>query len=396
MIPGANSGCSAAMQPVLAGQERLSLRLGIDGEALRAPLSGVGNYVFNLCRELEKLLPHARLFAYARLPETRLLLPSKRWVVRTEANPTLRRLPSFVWLKLRGSAMCEADRLHVFWAGRTLHPRLPRPTRTVCTVHDLNHVLVPDTMQAATLWSHRLWFNGDVVSADRVVANSQGTAQRVNSLLRRAADAVVMPGLQDCFRPPTPDENSASLRELEMAGVRPPYLLSVATFEPRKNLHSLIDAFVGLRRLGKLRGFKLVLAGAHGWKRSAARPSSVAHEEIVETGYMPGHLLPALYANAEAFVMPSLYEGFGMPALEARACGTRVVASDTPELRDAAGPNAIFVEPTPQGVGAGIELALATPRVVETGLTEQHAWSRMAAEFVGVIVSSAEELAGAV
>jgi hypothetical protein len=159
------------------------LRIGIDGEALRTPLSGVGQYVLQLCRELETLWPDAQLFAYARLPADKLALPSARWTLRQEARAMLRRLPSFLWLKTRGAALCRRDRLDVFWAGRTLHPRLAAPVHTVCTVHDLNHLIVPDTMEAATLWSHRLWLRGDVARADCVLTNSQGTARRVACFL---------------------------------------------------------------------------------------------------------------------------------------------------------------------------------------------------------------------
>jgi hypothetical protein len=107
-----------------------ALRIGIDGEALRTPLSGVGQYVLQLCRELEALLPDAQLFAYARLPAERLALPSPRWTLRRERHAALRRLPSFLWLKTRGAALARRDELDVFWAGRTLHPRLGAPVRT--------------------------------------------------------------------------------------------------------------------------------------------------------------------------------------------------------------------------------------------------------------------------
>lgn len=119
-----------------------SLRIGIDGDALRAPLSGVGYYIFNLCRELDALLPEALFIAYSRLPATAVLLPSPRWQLRTEPLAALRRLPSFVWLKTRCRAMCTADRVDVFWAGRTLHPRLNGGVHTVCSVHDLNLSLI--------------------------------------------------------------------------------------------------------------------------------------------------------------------------------------------------------------------------------------------------------------
>jgi glycosyltransferase involved in cell wall biosynthesis len=372
------------------------LRLGIDGEALRSPLSGVGSYVLRLCRELETLLPDALLFAYSRLPAERLVLPSCRWMLRAEPHVGLRHLPSFLWLKTRGAGFCARDRLDVFWAGRTLHPRLKAPTRTVCTVHDLNHLVVPETMQAPTLWSHRLWFESDVALASQVIANSSGTARRVQELLRRPVDGIVMPGLEPTFRPPSREQNQSALSELAVMGVRPPYILSVSTLEPRKNIGALIDAFVSLRQAGQLTGYCLVLVGATGWKGNslASRMRDAAADGVIQTGYVPGHLLPALYANADVFVLPSLYEGFGMPVLEARACGTRVVISDTPELREVGGSHAIVVEPSVQGIRGGIERAISAPRAVEPALAEEFSWSRAAKQLANVFLTSCRQRGG--
>ena len=82
------------------------LRISVDGDALRTPLSGVGYYVFNLCSELEKLLPEASFIAYSRLPPGEVLLPSSHWQLRSEPVALLRRLPSFIWLKTPAVAPC--------------------------------------------------------------------------------------------------------------------------------------------------------------------------------------------------------------------------------------------------------------------------------------------------
>lgn len=370
-------------------------RLGIDGEALRAPLSGVGTYVHKLCCELERLLPNAVLLAYSRLPASRLVLPSSRWILRHEKNRFLRRVPSFVWLKTRGAALCAHDQLDVFWANRTLHPRLSAPVHTVCTVHDLNHLLVPETMQAATLWSHRLWFGEDVRLADSVVANSRGTAQRVGQLLRRPVSTIIPPGLDPAFHLPTSTEVEAGQSMLLARGIRPPYLLSVATREPRKNVRALLDAYVTLKQSGQLEDYSLVLVGPNGWKNGSLDQAvrEAARYGVITTGYVPDSLLPALYANAAAFVLPSLYEGFGMPVLEARACGARVVVSNTPELREAGGSHSILVEPSVAGVRDGILRALSSPRKREVGLASEYSWSRAAAQLATVLTSSVRESA---
>ncbi|HEV8315484.1 MAG TPA: glycosyltransferase family 1 protein [Burkholderiaceae bacterium] len=355
----------------------MTMRVGIDGEALRLPLSGVGQYVHHLCVELEQLWPQAEFFAYARLPAERLALPSPRWTLRREPNEALRKLPSFLWLKTRGAALCREDRLDVFWAGRTLLPHLPRSVRVVSTVHDLNHVLVPETMEWPTLLSHRLWWRGDLQRADALLANSRGTARRLRELFDANAHDVVPPGLEARFRPVSDALESEALR---MLGIEPPYLLSVATLEPRKNVRTLLQAYLALRRAGELPAHRLVLAGARGWRdeKLEAELRAAQSEGVQVAGYIADALMPALYAGADALICASLYEGFGMPVLEARACGARVVVSDVPELREAGGMQAVVVEPTVDGVREGIRRVLRRPRPDEPDLAQRHSWRRSA------------------
>jgi glycosyltransferase involved in cell wall biosynthesis len=341
-----------------------SLRIGIDGDALRVPLSGVGYYIFNLCRELDALLPEAQFIAYSRLAGPAVALPSPRWRLRTEPLVAFRRLPSFIWLKTRCRAMCAEDRIDVFWAGRTVHPSLGNGVRTVCTVHDLNYLVVPETMQFQSRWSSRLWFRGDILTADCVLANSYGTAERIRKMIGAEVSDVVPPGVTPHFHPPQPASEIEIPENLSRLGVKRPYLLSVATAEPRKNLDAVLHAYIDLKRNGKLSEYQLVLAGPAGWKNRALkqRLDEARAHGLVLAGYVPDELIPILYGKADALVFPSLYEGFGMPVLEARACGTRVVTTDIPELREAGDKFVIYVQPTVEGIKAGIQQAIGLPK----------------------------------
>lgn len=314
-----------------------TLRIGIDGEGLRKPLSGIGHYVFNLCRELDAAWPQAHFFVYGRLPADQLALPSARWTLRQEPRPALRRIPSFFWLKTRGAAMCRQDGLDVFWAGRALHPGRGAAKRIVSTVHDLNHLLVPETMEAPTLWSHRLFFGRDVKTADVVLANSRGTSNRLARHLGRRADAIVYPGVRENFNPAAQQCWPQAEAALAALSVVRPYFLAVSTLEPRKNMGQLVEAFASAKAQGALAHHRLVLAGARGWQNAALgeRVTALKAQGVVMPGYIADELMPALYAGADTLVMPSLYEGYGMPVAEAVAVGTPVITSDVPELEEA-------------------------------------------------------------
>jgi glycosyltransferase involved in cell wall biosynthesis len=341
-----------------------SFRIGMDGDALRAPLSGVGHYILNLARELDGLLPTASFVAYTRLPASAIVLPSSRWQLRTEPVAAFRRLPSFVWLKTRCRSLCLTDRINVFWAGRSLHPRLGGAVRTVCTVHDVNHLVVPETMQFQSRWSGRLFFRGDILTADAVLTNSSGTAERIRRLIGAKVTGVVRPSVTSQFHLSLPTGEIDIPEKLSRLGVKRPYLLSVATSEPRKNLDAVLRAFIDLKRSGALTNHQLVLAGPTGWKNQALKKKldeARAHG-LVLAGYVPDELIPALYAASDALVFPSLYEGFGMPVLEARASGARVVTSDIPELREAGDEHVIYVQPTVEGVKTGIIKAVSSPK----------------------------------
>lgn len=356
------------------------LRIGIDGEALRQPLTGVGRYVFHVGRALERLLPEAEFFAYARCPENELALPSARWRARIETSQMWRRLSSMAWVKWRSHAFIRQDRLDAYWAGRTLLPLLPGHVTTLSAVHDLSRWVLPESMQFEHRWAYRRWLNEDVRRAHHVVANSNGTARRLRELIGVQALVVAHPGVDEHFAQP-PGANEAMLAdELRRRGLRKPYLVAVATWEPRKNLARLLQAFVGLKRAGQLAGHQLALVGAHGWgtdERQALLDEAAEHG-VVGIGYLPDECMPSLYRGAEALVVPSIYEGFGMPVAEALSCGTRVVMSDLPELREAAQGQGIAVAPTVEGLGAGMLEAVASPRPSAPHFVRPFCWTEAA------------------
>lgn len=342
------------------------MRIGIYGAPLAGAHSGIGRYVRELCLRLDVLLPQAEFYVYSPVAIEQAF-PSARWHGRIDAG-SLTWLGGYGWLKFCSARLIERDRLHAFWATRTLLPSLSPATGSVSTVYDLNHLLVPSTMSPANRWAHAFWLRRDVKRSDLVLSISSGTADRMDRLLGRRCDGIASPGTDANYRP-QPEASVAAV--LSQHGLERPYLLAVGTLEPRKNLTALIEAFLALRAQDHLRGYSLALAGALGWKQK--RLSRRLANGIVGVrllGRVPEADLPSLYTGAELFIMPSLYEGYGLPVAEARACGARVLASDIPELREAGGPRSRYVEPTRDGLIAGIPAALSDARTpAETSAT---------------------------
>lgn len=331
------------------------MNVGIDGRALQGNRAGVGRYVFELCRALNDVMPDAKFFVYNRDP-VEMPIVSSRWVPRVETSSLFRTMPSILWFRTRVGALCREDGVQAFWGCTSFLPRLPKNVRSVLTVYDLNYKLVPDTMHTAALWQYRIFFRHELASADSVLAISRGTADRLREYFGRSTDGIVYPTISPLFGP----QSATEIRECRQRhGLGFPYLLAVGTWEPRKNLDLLLDAIIAMKACGELGQRRLVLVGGRGWKDDRLGGRIGTLSGLVEPlGYVSDLDLPKLYAGADAFVFPSIYEGFGMPVLEARACGTPIVTTDSPELREAGGPDAVYVTPTLDGIRNGIKMVL--------------------------------------
>ncbi len=341
-------------------------RIGIDARLLVERPTGIGRYIIELCRELDRLLPTARFYLYAPWPIA-MPVTSERWIARID--PMAARLGRFrgswlskhLWFLLRIEKLCRADSLDVFWAQSPFVPRLGKEVRIVATQYDLQHRVNPETMRTLARWGQKL-LEKRLSRADAVVSISRGTASRLHDLLGVETVSIVAPGLSELFSP----RAEQCIRDcLQRYGLSRPYLFNLASWDPRKNLECLIKTFLGMKKDGLLPGYELALAGGNrgqiDHRLDGIIRGSRGIADVHALGYVPDEDLPALYAASEVFVFPSLYEGFGMPVMEARACGARVVATDLPELREAGDDTVIYIPPTEEGIRSGLLAALSTP-----------------------------------
>jgi glycosyltransferase involved in cell wall biosynthesis len=207
--------------------------------------------------------------------------------------------------------------------------------------------------------------------ASFIITLSESSRRDIQRFLHVPDDriAVVYGAADERFHAGISAEDITRVKKLH--GISGDYILTVGTTEPRKNISRLIAAFHRLVHRGEKR--KLVVAGSRGWLHSPV-DLLVKREglqgQVIFTGYVPGDDLPALYAGASLFVYPSLYEGFGLPVVEAMACGTPVITSNRSSLPEVAGDAALLVNPESES-----ELMEALMRLLEDQqMREEYSW----------------------
>jgi glycosyltransferase involved in cell wall biosynthesis len=330
------------------------VQVALDGQPLLAPLAGVGHYARQLIRALARVAPSDHFVVVAPRPLRAL---TRRQVPLVEfPEPNVECLVRGWWATMRTRverrlwrnpelSLATDPPGDVFHATNHVFPFRVRRVPTVLTVHDLTIPLFPEWHPA-----RRLALMGPALApsadrANRIVTPSHHTRNDLLKLLPVEPERVVVipEGIDPIFAPQGEAEVAARLAPLDL---RPgSYLLFLGTIEPRKNLTRLLQA---VESAGSDVGV-LVLAGGHGWNNAPIRDAiaRLARAGRVRAlGYVPDDLRPPLLAGARAFVYPSLYEGFGLPPLEAMACGAPVVTSNVSSLPEVVGDAGLYVDPT--------------------------------------------------
>ena len=224
----------------------------------------------------------------------------------------------------------------------------------VTTIHDLVPLRHPEWAQRRTVAMHAAKYRNAATTCDLIFANSRFTAGEVVELLGVPEERirVAYPGLDPVFSAEGP-----------RAGLGGPYVLAVATLEPRKNLPALVEAFSLLRR--RRRELRLAVVGASGW----GKLPPLGREGVELLGYVEDERLAELYRGASVFAYPSLFEGFGMPVAEALASGVPAVVSSHPSLDEASGDAALRAAPgDAEAFADALDRAFDTPaETIERG-----------------------------
>jgi glycosyltransferase involved in cell wall biosynthesis len=324
------------------------MRIGIDGIPLRYLKTGIGHYTFEVSRclaldspsdEFELISPHTFLTQPG--DESELDLPSNLRAVYVKANLLQRR-----WWTVGLPRYIKQHPLTLFHGTNFEVPLWKRCT-TILTIHDLSTLLYPETHQKRLMYRSRLLLPLMARTATMIVTPSESVRREVCERLRVKPERIVAvpEAARRLFRRIPPEQTVMTRQRL---GIEDEFLLYVGTIEPRKNLLTLVRALAEVLRATQSCP-QLVIAGKQGWLSDdlfAYLKGSGISERVLFTGYVTDEELCALYSSCRVFIYPSLYEGFGLPTLEAMACGAPVIASDIPSLREVAGQAAHFFAPT--------------------------------------------------
>jgi len=320
------------------------MRIGIDALSLSKRRTGIGNYVYNLIEALPRLAPGNNYFLYSNR-EIEPQFPQR--IVQKRLDPTFRWCPGSLWLLTRGQSLIRDDRLDVFWATGPLMPRgIPAGVRRVATVYDLAWLRYPETMAPYTLYVYKTWAEASIAKADLIVTISVSTRDELVASLGVPVSktCVIYPAASERYKPQ--DRLIAAHYISTKLGVPSLYMGAAGTIEPRKNLEVLIRALGILKDRGQL-NCPLLIAGAKGWRNSslfrAVAEMGLSEQDVRFLGYLPDEDMASFYAGAQVFLFPSLYEGFGIPPIEAMACGTPVIASDSQCMPETLGDAAMLV-----------------------------------------------------
>jgi len=249
-----------------------------------------------------------------------------------------RRLPFLLWQQTIALRRLEAD-----WYVSTFFLPILSPSQEAVLVHDLSFRAHPEYFPFPVAFYMRFLTGLAMRQADRVIVLSEFTLQELRrfrpSVVEKAQ--VVYPGVDSRFRP---EQRPEAPEILQSYGISSDYLLAIGNIHPRKNLSRLLDAYLSLKAEGRSMP-SMVWAGVQRWE-SDELVQRARSAGVILPGFVAEDHLPTLYRQAEMLVYPSLYEGFGLPPLEAMACGTPVIAGDTTAIPEAVGQAALTVDPT--------------------------------------------------
>lgn len=346
-----------------------SLIIGIDGnEANVKQRVGSNQYAFELLWALYKLKnPHQWVIYLREAPLPDLPKPKENWSYRVFG-------PKQFWTQWRLPLDLYFHRPQpaVFFSPGHYVPRWS-PAPVVVSIMDLGYLRFPEQFTKKDLWQLRFWTTHSIKMASHILAISESTKNDIIKAYGVPGEKIAVTNLGydwERFHQRVKEQERGRVKE--KYGIRGDYLLFLSTLKPSKNIEGLLEAYsIWRMAYGRQKGddkryaisdMQLVVAGKKGWlyEKIFAKVRELGLEKkVVFTDYVPEEEVPALMAGASVFVLPSFWEGFGIPVVEAMACGVPVVVSNAGSLPEVVGEAGIVVDPyNSQDIARGMREAL--------------------------------------
>jgi glycosyltransferase involved in cell wall biosynthesis len=366
--------------------------IGIDASrANTANRTGVEEYVFQVCKYLSLQVlkyPDLEIVLYTREP----LIPEFAEVLSEHLEvKILKWLPERLWTQIRLSWEMLVNPPNILFVPGHVFPII-HPKETIMTIHDVAAKEFPESYNLFERW-YSLWSAKVAVNKLwKVIAISEFTKLEIGKRMTDSDKISVIPLAYD-KKYKIIEDSAAIDQALKKYNIEKPFLLSVGRLETKKNTVRLIQAFNKLKsnHQSLITNYQLVLVGGkgHGYEKAIKEiEKSPYKNDIILPGYVEDADLPYIMNAAEVFVFPSLYEGFGIPILEAFACGTPVVTSNTTSCREVAGKAAVLIDPLDvESIASGVEKAI-NGETVEYGLdrAEEYSWEQTVQKIFNVIL----------
>jgi glycosyltransferase involved in cell wall biosynthesis len=304
--------------------------------------------------------------------------------------------PRFDKLVGPSTSLGTGEPVDIFFMPHLQFAAVSSGVKSVLTIHDLSFLINKQWFS----WRKNVWhwfINVKKLTRrfDHLVAVSNNTKQDLIDICKIEPNkiTVIHSGIDNFFKPI--HETDSQLQTVKAKyNLTKPFILFLATLEPRKNIEGLIQAFEILKQSGKYHDLKLVLAGARGWKSEPIIDkinNSQFRSDIIRLDYVDSADRPYIYNLASVFAYPSFYEGFGFPPLEAMACGVPVVASASSSLPEIVGDAGILVDPyNPSSIATGLDAVLSNPTLAANlamkgqERAKQFNWEKVAGEYLKV------------
>lgn len=305
------------------------MKIGIDIQSIEKESTGIGYYTKNLIREYKKSTG-IDFFYYSNLKSS---------------MDTIERL---TWENISLPKKFRKDKIDIFHITGFAGPYRKEKFIKIITVHDLIGLIYPHNLGVLSRFYWQKWLPLSIKNSDIIIADSENTKRDIVTLLKipEKKIRVVYLAASDSFKPL--DKKNIKSDILNKYGIKGKYILNVGTVEPRKNIVNLIVSFNEYLIESKRNDISLVIVGKKAWdyKKCCEKVKDLHLEDkVLFCGYTDREDLPIIYNCAEAFVYVSLYEGFGLPVLEAMNCGLPVVCSQSPALKEIFGDAVYLIDP---------------------------------------------------